>query len=215
MNYFLVLSTLFLHATLFAQISYDFASPIPPNGKSVITFNPSSFGVYTNKNSPLSYEINEEGIFIVSVNINSISRQTIRESSNYTVRNNHIFGVLGNEDSIPCILDGENYYFGVKNRVQIIGGSAKNRLVEIEAGQYVLNYEENGKYVPAFISIVGNNLTINQFDYESDTKTFKKIKSFTSYSEGLEYITLNPTMEEWQKLKLDQIQGEATVFVRE
>src|SRR5690606_18174277 len=97
-------------------------------------------GLYKNANSLLSYEINEEGIFIVSVNINSISRQTIRESSNYTIRNNHIFGVLGNEDSIRCILEGENYYFGVKNRVQIIGGSAKNKLIEIGTGQYVLNY---------------------------------------------------------------------------
>lgn len=204
---FILLLSFFNHS----QISYDFGAPVPPSGEKVMMIHTSHFGSYSNPTSPVVYEINKDGIFIVSTNINSISRQTIRESSTYQVRNNHIFGVH-EEDSIPCVLEGENYYFGVKNRDQIIGASSMNVLVQLNMNEYVINFEENGHYVPMFLTFSPQGLFISQFDYSSDTKGFKKIENRVSVQKDIEFITLFPTEEEWRKLKIKEFQTEAVVY---
>lgn len=195
-----------------AQISYDFGTVVPPGEQVVTTVYQSYFGSYSNVDSPLKYEFSEEGIFIVSINVNSISRKTIRESSKYTVRNNHIFGVT--EDSIPCVLEGENYYFGIRNRQQIAGAGSANKLVQLSAGTYVLNYEENGKFVPAYLTFSANGLSIQQFDYDSDTKAFRKIKERNSLVKAIEFVTLYPTAEEWQKLRQEDFLSTPVLYKR-
>lgn len=195
-----------------AQVSYDFGITLPPNGEQTLTVSDAYFGTYSNPDSPLKYEFSEEGIFILSININSISRKTIRESSQYEVRNNHIFGV--SKDSIPCVLEGENYYFGIRHKEQIAGQGSMNRLIRVAPNEYVLNYEENGTYIPTMISFSASGLSVRQFDYESETKAFGKIKERTSSVKAIEFITLYPTTEEWAKLKLEDIFGLPVVYVR-
>lgn len=206
---FILLLSFFNHA----QISYDFGAPVPPSGELNISLSPMYYGVYSNPSSPVAYEISSNGIFIITTNITAISRETIRESSKYQVRNNHIFGVH-EEDSIPCVLEGENYYFGIKNKDQIVGGFSKNQLIQQSANEYILNFEENGKYVPMFIKITPEGLAISQFDYTSDTKGFKKIDKKVSVQKDIEFITLYPTVEEWKKLKLNEFQTEAIIYKR-
>lgn len=203
---------LLLWQVVCAQVSYDFGVTLPPNGEQAQVVSNVYFGTYSNPDSPLKYEFSEEGIFILSININSISRKTIRESSQYEVRNNHIFGV--SEDSIPCVLEGENYYFGIRHREQIAGQGSVNKLIRIAPNEYILNYEENGTYIPTLISFSAAGLSVRQFDYESETKAFRKIKERTSSVKAIEFITLYPTTEEWAKLKLEDIFGPPVVYVR-
>src|SRR5690606_3021975 len=132
--------------------------------------------------------------------------------SQYTVRNNHIFGVT--EDSIPCVLEGENYYFGIRNRQQIAGAGSANKLVQLSTGMYVLNYEENGKFVPAYLTFSANGLSIQQFDYDSDTKAFRKIKERNSQVKAIEFVTLYPTAEEWQKLRQEDFLSTPVLYKR-
>lgn len=194
-----------------AQISYDFAQAVPPSGTKTFSVSQNYFGIYVNPDSPVKYEVSKDGIFIISTNITSISRETIRESSKYTVRNNHIFGVHS-EDSIPCVLEGDNYYFGVKSRDQLAGGNSKNVLIQQSVNEYVINFYENGHYVPMFITFTAQGMSRVQFDYDSDTKAFKKIDDRTNVQKDIEFITLNPTKEEWEKLKLKEIQGVPLLF---
>lgn len=196
-----------------AQISYDFKVPLPPDGTQTASLNSSFFGTYTNSDSPVTYEINKDGIFIVSINVNSVSREMIRESSKYQVRNNHIFGVHA-EDSIPCVLEGDKYYFGIKNKDQIAGLGSQNVLMQLSINEYILNFEENGNYTPMFIKLDGRTLSIMQFDYTSDTKLFKKIDARTSIQHDIEFVTLHPTKEEWTKMKVDEMKGTAVVYQR-
>lgn len=197
-----------------AQVSYDFAQPVPPSGTKTATVSANYFGTFSNADSPVKYEINKNGIFIISVNITSISRETIRESSQYEVRNNHIFGVHV-EDSIPCVLEGDHYYFGVKSRDQIAGGSSNNVLVQKSVNEYVLNFQENGHFVPMFLTFTAQGMSKVQFDYESDTKAFKKIDDRTSVQRGIEFVTLNPTAEEWEKLKWKDLNTSPILFVKD
>ena len=197
-----------------AQISYDFKTPLPPGGAQSTSINYSYFGTYKNANSSITYELNKDGIFIVSINVSSISREMIRESSKYQVRNNHIFGIHA-EDSIPCVLEGDKYYFGIKSKDQIAGTGSKNVLMQISLNDYILNFEENGNYTPIFIKLEGKSLSIMQFDYLSDTKLFKKIDERTSVQRDIEFVTLNPTKEEWQKLNVEQMKSVPVVYQSE
>lgn len=210
MKFFGLLLSVAVSLCASAQISYDFGTAVPPQGKEVPAVATHLYGVYSNGDSPLKYEFNQEGIFIISININSISRKTIRESSKYEVRNNWIFGIT--EDSLPCVLEGENYYFGVRNRQQIAGPGSTNKLVQLTGMTYVLNYVENGKYTPAYLSFAGNGVSIRQFDYSSDTKAFKKIKQRTSEVKAIEFVTLYPTLEEWSKLDQDDFLGQPLIY---
>lgn len=196
------------------QISYDFALAVPPSGTKTLSVSSNYFGVYSNADSPVKYEITKDGIFIISTNINAISRETIRESSKYQVRNNHIFGVHA-EDSIPCVLEGDNYYFGVKSRDQVAGGSSKNILIQQSVNEYVINFYDNGHYVPMFLTFTAQGMSRVQFDYDSDTKAFKKIDERTSVQKDIEFVTLSPTAEEWEKIKWKELISVPLLFTKE
>lgn len=190
----------------FAQTSYDFAIPVPPRAREVKAVNVNYFGTYTSENSPFTYEFNETGIYVISTNINSISKETVRESTVYTVRNEHIFGVKEN-DSIPCVLEDNRYYFGIKNREKIGGYASKNVLLEIKMNQYVLNFEENGKYIPLFLTFSAEGLSLEQFDYDGNTKQFETIDEKTTVTTDIVSVTLDPTPSEWKKLNLEELKS--------
>lgn len=189
-----------------AQTSYDFAIPVPPRAREVKAVNVNYFGIYTSENSPFTYEFNETGIYVISTNINSISKETVRESTVYTVRNEHIFGVKEN-DSIPCVLEDNRYYFGIKNREKISGYASKNVLLELKMNQYVLNFEENGKYIPLFLTFSADGLSLEQFDYDGNTKQFETIEEKTTVTTDIVSVTLDPTPSEWKKLNLEELKS--------
>jgi hypothetical protein len=214
MNKYLFLVQLFFTLSVFGQISYDFSIPLPPSNPRVTEVNSIYFGTYKNANSLVTYEFSEEGLFLITTNITFVTRQTIRESSKYEIRNNHIFGVHA-EDSIPCILEGDQYYFGIKNRDLVIGKGSKNVLTQQTVSSYILNFEENGTFVPMFLTFENSGLSIAQFDYEWDTKLFKKIDERTSVKKDIELVTLTPSAEEWKKMKLNEMKSEVVVFSKE
>lgn len=195
----------------FSQISYEFGVPIPVEKTPVNTTEPVYFGLYETDNPQLKYEINEKGIFIQTINIQSISKKTIRETGKYEVRNEHIFGV--SEDSIPCIFQDDNYYFGVRNTVQLIGQDSDNKLIPTGNGSYILNFKTENGYTPTFIEFRNNQLNISHFDYDSESKLFRKIKDKqTIQSNGLTTIVLHPTIREWEKISGKELFGTIQSF---
>lgn len=195
----------------FSQISYEFGKPIPVDGLSIQTVTPSFYGVYQNENPQYKYEVNEKGIFIHTINIQAISRETLRENAQYEVRNGCIFGVT--EDSIPYVFQDDSYYFGVRNTVQLVGGEAENQLIEMKRGDYVLNFKTENGYTPALFSFQNNSLAIAYFDYEDETKEFKKVKETSTIEANLKTVVLYPTLKEWEKItsKVDLF-GESDQF---
>lgn len=195
-----------------AQLSYDFANPLPPQAQKVNTVDRSNYGYYTSKNAGIDYEITVKGIFIVSTIFSSITRETIRESSKYRVENGYLFGIKEN-DSIPCILEGDSYLFGIKTRELIAGESSKNVLTRISDKSYILNFEEKGHYTPTLLEFKGKSLTVRHFTYENSTEVFNRVKERSeTEQQGLTYITLEPTLAEWQAFAQKDILGEKVVF---
>lgn len=205
-NIFLIL---FLSFPIFgnAQVSYDFSTAFPIEKDIVFIVDENNFGSYVSENNETHYEFNSEGVWIISTIFSSISRETIRESSKYVVRNGYIFGVVI-DDSLPCELEGERYHFGMRNKEQIIGTNSKNILKKISSNSYIMNFFENGGYTPSLFTFSGKTLTIQHFDYETGTTLFSSIVSQNNKMvEGMNYITLSPTKKEWEELDKSKLFG--------
>jgi hypothetical protein len=194
----IILSTVafFCFFSLHAQInSYEFKITLPPQSEPVKTIDAQYFGSYRATDEWIKYNIRAEGIFIETITHMSILRETIRESSTYFVRNGYLFGVT--KDSVPCFLEGERFYYGLKSEIEVIGNNSKNLLTRMGKDNYIINYFDNGSYTPSRLIFSGNQLIIEHFDYEDQTSVFSNIE--TKDKAGLR-ILLSPTIEEWNKI---------------
>lgn len=212
MKLFTITALLFTSFFGTSQVSYDFSEAVPPKENSVSMVSNSLFGMYESNNKETFYEFNENGVWIISTLFSSISRETIRESSKYTVRNGYIFGVVEG-DSLPCEIEGERYYFGMRNKEQIVGGNSKNVLKKIDQSTYTINFYENGGYTPSLFSFSGKSLSVQHFDYETGTVLFESIEEKKNKMvESMNYITLSPTEKEFSKIGITSILGEKIVY---
>ncbi|HLU88031.1 MAG TPA: hypothetical protein VKZ44_09775 [Taishania sp.] len=212
--FFLIVCT----SLLFSQNSYEFDQPVPPESEVVQTVSNNHFGFYVHEgNSNLKYEFNSEGIFIHTLNIQMISRETIRESSQYSVVDNELYGVTSKP--IPCILEGENYYFGFPTVVQVSGTDVSNRLIKLDENTYFLNFKTEYGYVPSKLTFVGNNqLFISELQYDNELNEFKQIKEqqkIEPLQDGLTTTILIPTKKEWEKLNKKNLFGSSQLLKRQ
>jgi hypothetical protein len=213
MKIFGLIATLFITFSGIGQKSYYFSDPVPNMGQSITNVNKKYFGTYTASNGRI-YELNEEGVFIISTSINSMSRESIRESAKFDVRNGFIHGVVEG-DSIPCVLDGERYYFGVRNRDQIVGGLSNNILTrsDSKSNQYFINMKEEDAYYPIELTLNRNDLEIAYFDYEFETTVFDNVANTKSIDSGsIEFVILSPDQAEFDQLLTNRIFGKSVKF---
>ena len=198
----------------FGQISYDFSEPLPIDEKSITSVSSYDFGTYISENNETKYVFDSKGIWIETTIFSSISKETIRESSKYVVRNGFIFGVISN-DSLPCVLENDRYHFGLKNKEQVIGENSLNVLKKLNSSSYLLNFKENGGFTPSIFIFTGKILTIQHFDYETGTSQFSAIVNQSSKKiEGMNYITLSPSNEEWKELDKNILFGSKYTYLR-
>lgn len=204
----------FLSFSVKSQISYEFIQALPPNSKEILCVDREHFGMYDSDSSDIVFELNAAGIFTRNLVIQSISRETLRENSKFEIKGDYIFGIDEN-DSLPCVLDGENYYFGISRRDTIIRMNGKNQLRKVATGEYIVNFEENGLYTPCLLKFNGSALSIRYFDYPSDKNIFTNIKSQQSKMDNDMTITyLLPNEKEWKKIDKNDIFGKETIYKR-
>lgn len=202
-----VLATILLSLSAIGQKSYYFSDPLPTEGTVVTNIDKKWYGKFKQENASRTIIINEDGIFVQSTNVSSVSRELIRESSTYDVRNGYIFGVA-KDDSLPCILEGERYYFGIRNTEQIVGAGSSNILIKSskEANTFYLNMEENGYYLPVRLTFERGNLIMAYFDYELDGSEFDFVENQKSIKTDFhEIVILTPTSEELSRLISDGV----------
>lgn len=191
--------------------SYSFAKFVAPNGIEVENVSPSYYGEYILDDYTLI--INEKGIFSKNTLYLSISKETIRKNDKYSVRGNYLFGIKEN-DSIFCVLDGDQYFYGLREEVQLIGDSTSNKLID-DGDCYYINFYEDGIWMPARLEFKNGKLLIAHFDYPSDTEVFNHIELRTqTLNEGLNEIKLWPTSEEWNAIDLSIIFPEVKEYIR-
>lgn len=206
MKKYLFVAIFFLAFTGFGQKSFYFASPYPGEANKVSAVDKQYHGKYHSEEYNRTYLVDAEGIFVLSTQISRISRETIRETSTYEVRDGYLFGVMKG-DSLPCVLEGEYYYFGVRNKEVLFSGtdaSEKSILIKSKSklDTYYLNLKEHNRFVPIELHFDKHGMHIASFDYESDSEEFDFIKEKELIpAEYHELVVLNPDKDEWEKLQ--------------
>lgn len=96
------------------------------------------------------------------------------------------------------------YYFGIRNKQQIVGKGSENELKKISSSEFVLNYKENGMFFPAVIQFSGKELIFKEFNYNGSDDEFSFIeKQQTLQNEGVKLTLLSPDEEDFSKLKTE------------
>ncbi len=185
-----------------AQYSYYFAEPLPSAESGVEFVKEKYFGSYSTKDGTITYEFDSEGITLVSTTFSAISKETVRESADYSVRNGFIFGVEKN-DSVPCVLEDGFYYFAIRNYDRFVGGASKNVLTSTSTpGEYILNVYDNGNYIPQLLRFNGKRLEIAHFDYEGEESSeFEFISEKEELPiDGLKLVILKPEASDFVRI---------------
>ena len=209
-SFLVVLLTVFSSA---AQFSYYFSEPLPSAKRQVKGVAEKYFGMYTTKDGTISYQFDADGLTIVSTTISSIHKETVRESSKYSVRNGYLFGIEKG-DSVPCLLEDGSYFFGVRNFDRYVGGTSEHILTKTSnTGEYVLNVYDNGRYVPQLLTFNGKKLEISHFDYDGrDRKEFDFIVTQEQILlDGITLVILKPNETDFERVASQSFVGEVTL----
>ena len=202
MKIFGLIASLFFTFFSIGQKSYYFSHACPLNQKSVTKVDSKWYGKFAVGKGDHVYEVNSDGVSMVSTTISSISREEIRESSKYDVRDNYLFGVLEN-DSVPCVLENDRYFFGIRNKETIVGAGSKNILTPSGRvpNEYILNVFENGYYIPSILLFESKRISVQQLDYDFETTVFDFIVNKKSLKgTALEIVVLSPDGNEFSSL---------------
>ena len=183
----------------YGQKSIYFSIPLPPDSENIFKVDSKHHGTYIDEKRGTQYLVNETGIYTTTIMISSISKETVREDAKYDVRNGYLFGV--NKDSLPCILEEERYYFGIRKTTLIIGEGSLNVLTKTSKDQYILNIEEGENYTPVLIEFNGGNMEMNYFDYEPKTEAYNFINdTHTIEMNYFKLLLLEPTQKEYKEI---------------
>lgn len=192
----------------FAQQSIIFKNPLPTREGKVMAVDRSNYGTYQTSDEMINYIFDESGVSVVSTTVSSISKEMIRETGKYDVRNGFLFGVV-EDDSIPCVFEDDRYYFGLRNRQTIIGNGARNQLTKISRNEYILNTWEDGNFVPTHIRFSSSGCEFSYFDYDEEDLFFNDIKQKqTIDGEYFQLLILDPDQDETKTLLKEKIFSE-------
>lgn len=210
----LLVFSLLLHFLSFSQKTVQFSDPLPFGSSSQPTTDKIHFGKYKSSDSQVTYVIDEKGISIVTVAIASITREQVRESSKLQVRGNYIFGIKAN-DSLPCVLEGENYYYGIESKLMIAGEGSLNTFTKINTNKYVINFHEGSYFEPSIVTFAGGKMTIvhSELDYQPLFQSILQVSTITRY--GSEVAILAPTFEQWERLEGTLFTGKKLIYTKE
>lgn len=200
MKIFATITILFISGIIFSQNSYYFKAPVPSMESKVDRVDAKYYGKYQDTKTLAVYEFTKDGVFIISINMTSMPKKVVRESSTYSVRDEFIHGVVAG-DSLPCVLTKGIYYFGVRNREAVVFDGSMTKLTKISDGQYILNYYEAGGFMPVKLNFRSSEVTVSDFDYDQDQTPFAFVENQTTNSgELLNQIFLAPSEAEFARI---------------
>jgi hypothetical protein len=197
-----IITYLFISGIAFSQNSYYFSNPLPAEEKKVQSVDKKWIGEYKDEATSRMYSFTPTGLTIISTQVSSVSKKMVRESSKYSVKGDYIHGVVEN-DSLHCVLEKGYYYFGIRNRDAVIFKNSSTQLTRITERVYMLNYEENGKYVPIKLAFENGKLTVSEFDYDPSEQAFDFVQTQSeSNIDSQNVVVLSPSKPEFDQLNL-------------
>lgn len=196
----LLVSLLFVGFYTSAQKSFQFSDPQPVGVSAVSTCDEICFGRYKDAQTGATYVIDETGIGIETTVINFVTREQIRESSKLKMRGNWLFGVKAN-DSVPCFEEGDKVYYGIPQKLVVVGTGTMNSLKRISPKKYVINFHEGNYFEPSLMVFdeKGLHITHPVLEYTAIYNRYLQIETIVRYGEPV--AILAPTNDQWKTLE--------------
>jgi hypothetical protein len=213
MSKIIVICCLCVSSMCFGQSVIQFSEPQPVDKSTVISVDKSLFGEYKNSSGTTSYIINEEGLFLKSIVVSMLTRAQVRESSHLILKGDYLHGMNGS-DSLPCVSDGENLYFGIVKTVPIVAIGQTNGLVRLSSKEYVLNFHEGSYFEPSLLSFENGTMTVVHGDMTYKNEYFGLLQVNTLVKYGEEVKILAPTEKDWDMLRVKLFQGKRISYAR-
>lgn len=199
----------------FAQLSIVFKNPLPTKLGEVSSTDRSYFGTYQSADEMINYIFDEKGVTVYSTTISSMSKELIRETGKYEVRNGFLFGVV-KDDSIPCVLDNDRYYFGIRNNQTIIGEGSDHKMTKISSSEYLISNFEDGNYIPTLLKFTSTGCEFSYFDYDEEDAFFQTVSDKKELNgQYFDILILNPNTKETQALLKHSIFSDKQKFTRQ
>jgi hypothetical protein len=205
---------LFLTFQATAQETIQFSDPLPPNYSLAGTVDKAFYGSYKNTNSETTYLFDETGVSIVSTIVSYITREQLRESATIQVRNGYLFGVVKG-DSVPCILEGERYYYGMQHKQVIIGSGSLHQLTRIDAKTYIINFYEGSYFEPSLFTFENGQLHVvhGELNYQAAFSRILRVNTIQRYGSRVDILA--PAADQWLELKQLLFTGEQLNYHKE
>ena len=194
-----------------AQVySYFFEVPVPPNWSETGVIEKQFYGTYTS-DSDRKIIVNEAGIFTENTLVLKISRETVRESSQYKLKGDYLFGVMEN-DSVLCVLNDEHYYYQLTDLVAWWTPNKQDVLLQ-KGGEFYLNKFEYDAFTPMKLVFSRGELIVHPFDYVQETTVFNHIKQRKEQEEqDVLKVVLTPTKKEWGLINPTEMFAQPEVY---
>ena len=146
--------------------------------------------------------VDETGVFLLKNRLLSISREEIRENSQYTISGDYLHGVL-EKDSVLVSLENESYYFLIPRKVYLYElGNVSTRIYKglIPNETLILSREDNAHYSAIYLSFQAGEVILKELNFDQKTLDFRSLKGKKTEINGTPTYILNPSKTEWKQL---------------
>lgn len=128
--------------------------------------------------------------------VHTISKETVRESSQYNVRGEYLLGFYKNGDSCKVLLEDDTYIFIQKDMKDLVGGTTKT-FVKLSDKEFIIyRPSSNNKYRIYYIEIKGSKV----IEHELDLDKRETIITINKKTEHASFTELNPSIYELKDL---------------
>ena len=205
---------LFLSFSANAQKMLQFSDAQPVNVSSTSVCDETCFGRYKDEETGATYVVDESGISIETIVINFVTRAQIRESSKLKLRGNYLHGIKTN-DSVPCVEDGDKVYYGIPQKMLIIGTGSLNSLKRITSKKYIVNFHEGQYFEPSLLTFdaKGLHITHPELEFTPIFSKYLQVATITRYGENVAIIS--PTSDQWTGLETLLFTGDPINYNKE
>jgi|SRR6218665_271914 len=205
---------LLLSFSVNAQKMLQFSDAQPADISSTSTCDETCFGRYKDEQTGATYIVDQNGISIETIVINFVTRAQIRESSKLKLRGNYLHGIKTN-DSVPCVEDGDKVYYGIPQKMLIIGTGSLNSLKRINAKKYIINFHEGQYFEPSMLTFdaKGLHITHPELNFTPIFSKYLQVATITRYGENV--AILAPTNDQWNGLETLLFTGDPINYTKE
>lgn len=215
MKTILILSYTFITIFAFAQSSYSFKQPLPPNAKIAENLSEELYGRYISYQKDYSIIVSERGLFIERKMKAEISQDELEELTYLEIKDGLLFGAQG-DIGIPYSRTGDIISYTVTSKRPLFEFRSSDVLSQLSKNLFIINFNENGSYSPTLLSIYNGQLGLQHFDYSENTTIFKEVNTKeVTHTGNLYEIVMNPDIEEFRTIDLTEMFGKQLTFVKE